>query len=667
MNFRNRSIQYELIMATGTLLLLVAISIAIFFPMRQESQARKFQSHEALAIARIISSSSVAGLNFGDASSVKEVLTGLKEIDDVEFVVIFDKEGKSFADYQGPKASPILPSIQHLISAEKSRTLDPGRSSDAASSSEKMIAGVRFLNIDQQYVAVAPIQYGGKQMGSVVLGLGQKELRKDVAGSRLWALVAGILVLGLGSLVFAAVASRIVKPLKQLQVAAQRIVRGDVDFQIDIQRADEIGLLAESFRDLVRYFQKVAKAAEALSQGTLDAHCASQSDHDVLSENLLALRAMIEETQWLIQQAQEGHLGARGDPQKFQGVYRGLVEAINQMMDVIVLPINEASSTLQSVALRDLRVRMQGEYQGDYAKMKEALNTAIANLDEGLREVASHSDGVVAGSSQINSSSQLFAIGAAEQASTLQSVAGHLNEMSRTIHQNNACAEQGKDLAGTARLSSDRGFESMQRMSKAIVKIKASSDATAKIIKTIDEIAFQTNLLALNAAVEAARAGESGKGFAVVAEEVRSLATRSADAARHTAAMIEESALNAEEGVKINQEVMKNLGEINEQVNLVSNVMVEIASSSTQQQKSVSDVMLAINQLNGMTQQYVSNANQSATAAESLSGQAEAMQDLVTTFQLSSDAGQNEIDVQPDFNPVRSNSKLLEEAIQWDS
>ena len=204
-------------------------------------------------------------------------------------------------------------------------------------------------------------------------------------------------------------------------------------------------------------------------------------------------------------------------------------------------------------------------------------------------------------------------------------------------------------------------------MSKAIEKIKSSADATARIVKTIDAIAFQTNLLALNAAVEAARAGETGRGFAVVAEEVRNLARRSADAAHHTADMIEESVKNAEAGVEINREVMKDLEEINSQVNLVSSVMVEIASSSEQQQKSVENVMFAVNQLSRMTQQYVANSSQSAVAAESLSGQAEAMQDLVTTFQLSSNEIRKDGDVQPVSDPIPFDQKRLGAAIQWDT
>src|SRR5207244_6281044 len=142
-------------------------------------------------------------------------------------------------------------------------------------------------------------------------------------------------------------------------------------------------------------------------------------------------------------------------------------------------------------------------------------------------------------------------------------------------------------LSEGARASANKGMGSMKRLSQAMDKIKSSGDATAKSVKTIDEIACQTNLLALDAAVEAARAGDAGKGFAVVAEEVRNLAMRSAEAAKNTANLIEESVKNVEGGVALNQEVLSNLQEINGQIEKVSEVVAEIAAASDQQSQGV--------------------------------------------------------------------------------
>jgi methyl-accepting chemotaxis protein len=176
----------------------------------------------------------------------------------------------------------------------------------------------------------------------------------------------------------------------------------------------------------------------------------------------------------------------------------------------------------------------------------------------------------------------------------------------------------------------------MQKLSAAIEKIKQSSDATAKIVKTIDEIAFQTNLLALNAAVEAARAGDAGKGFAVVAEEVRNLAMRSAEAAKNTANLIEESVTNAGNGVSLNLQVATDLKNIHEQIRKVSEVMGEIAVASEQQNQAVEQINQAVEQVNTVTQQAAANSEESASAAEEMSGQAQELLSMVSSFRLTS-------------------------------
>src|SRR5690606_549888 len=166
-------------------------------------------------------------------------------------------------------------------------------------------------------------------------------------------------------------------------------------------------------------------------------------------------------------------------------------------------------------------------------------------------------------------------------------------------------------------------------------KIKGSADQTAKIVKTIDEIAFQTNLLALNAAVEAARAGDAGKGFAVVAEEVRSLAQRSAEAAKSTAELIEGSVKNAEAGVRLSDEVARQLGDIVAGAEKVSDIVAEIAAASAEQAKGIGQINGAISQINQITQQNAANSEQSAAAAEELSAQAGQLADMVGHFRIS--------------------------------
>jgi methyl-accepting chemotaxis protein len=251
------------------------------------------------------------------------------------------------------------------------------------------------------------------------------------------------------------------------------------------------------------------------------------------------------------------------------------------------------------------------------------IRRIIAALTEGSEQVSS-------ASGQVSAASQSLAEGATEQAAGLEETSSSLEEMSSMTKQNADNAQQANTLAAEAKKSAGTGAESMRRMNSAIHDIQKSSDETAKIIKVIDEIAFQTNLLALNAAVEAARAGEAGKGFAVVAEEVRNLAMRSAEAAKNTASMIEESVKNSKNGVDIATEVGKVLEEIVQSVTKTTDLVSEIAAASQEQAQGIDQVNTAVSQMDKVTQQNAANAEESASASEELSAQAESMQEVVS-------------------------------------
>jgi methyl-accepting chemotaxis protein len=232
-------------------------------------------------------------------------------------------------------------------------------------------------------------------------------------------------------------------------------------------------------------------------------------------------------------------------------------------------------------------------------------------------------------SGQVAASSQQLAEGSSEQASSLEEVSSSLEEMTSMTQQNAENARQANDMAETARHAANEGSVAMERMASAIDTIKASSDETAKIVKTIDEIAFQTNLLALNAAVEAARAGDAGKGFAVVAVEVRNLAQRSAEAARDTAELIDGAQKNAESGVAVSEEVSTILKQIAESVESVSQVVAEVAAASKEQAQGIEQVTTAVSQMDQVTQSTASNAEESASAAEELSSMSVELNSLV--------------------------------------
>jgi methyl-accepting chemotaxis protein len=320
----------------------------------------------------------------------------------------------------------------------------------------------------------------------------------------------------------------------------------------------------------------------------------------------------------------------------------------------VVTPINEASDVLARVAQRDLSVRVTGQYAGDFDRIKTSINTAVSTLAEALDQVRVASQQVSSAGNEIASGSQSLAHGASEQAASLEEIGASAQELSSTAGQTAANTRQAQQMSVATLARVAEGRASMDRLSTAIDSIKQSSDQTARIVRTIDEIAFQTNLLALNAAVEAARAGDAGRGFAVVAEEVRSLAIRSAEAAKTTATLIEGSVQNAQEGVAYNAEVLAKLGQIDVDVQRVAEIVAEIAASGEQQRDGVQQINTAVEQLNSVTQQVAANAEESASASEELAGQAVMLAELVSTFRIDADAPSKGLTVKPVRRAPRS-------------
>ncbi len=307
--------------------------------------------------------------------------------------------------------------------------------------------------------------------------------------------------------------------------------------------------------------------------------------------------------------------------------------------DLNDLIISDGGKVLKAAAGKDLTQRLKNQYNGEYGSMKENINSVVQSLDDALDQVRETVAHVTSASSQIAGGAQSLAQGSSQQASSLEQVSSSLDEISSVTKQNADNSNVAKDLAEEARTAANEGDASMKQMAEAINQIKQSADNTAKIIKSIDDIAFQTNLLALNAAVEAARAGEAGKGFAVVAEEVRNLAMRSAEAAKNTADLIEQSVKNADNGVKITEEVAKSLSKIVDRADKVGGLIAGIATASNEQSTGIDQVTKSVAQMNEVTQSNAANAEESASAVEELNSLAEELQDLVDTFKLSASFG----------------------------
>ncbi len=427
-----------------------------------------------------------------------------------------------------------------------------------------------------------------------------------------------------------------------LAVAA---VEGRLDTRADAARHQgDFRKIVQGVNDaldaLVGPLKRTIEHLEHLSHGVIDETITREykGDYVKLKESFnrafAAVNALVADATTLSTAAVEGRLSTRADAARHEGDFRRIVEGVNGTLDAIIDPIQDATAVLEQVAQRDLHVRVTGDYRGDHARIKTALNTAVQNLEEAMSGVHAAAEQVSTAAQHISGSSQTMAQASTEQASSLEEVSASLQEMASMTKQNADNAHSAKTMADGAVAGASKGLESMGRLSDAIDRIKHSSDETAKIVKTIDEIAFQTNLLALNAAVEAARAGDAGKGFAVVAEEVRNLAMRSAESARNTAVLIEGAVKNAEDGVAANADVRRALDEIHREAQRVNDVMREITSASEQQTLGIEQVNTAVEHKNQTTQMAAAQSEESAALAEELSGQSKELESLVGSFRI---------------------------------
>jgi len=255
-------------------------------------------------------------------------------------------------------------------------------------------------------------------------------------------------------------------------------------------------------------------------------------------------------------------------------------------------------------------------------RLAKSLDRIITGMTQGAQQVQG-------ASAQVAQSSQQLAEGASEQASSLEETSAALEELSAMTQQNADNAEQANRMSRQAGGAAKTGLETVHRMAEAMDRIKSSSDETAKILRTIDEIAFQTNLLALNAAVEAARAGDAGRGFAVVAEEVRALAQRSAQAARDTAKLIDEAQRNAQDGVTVGEAVGETLTNIATAAEKLGSLVEEVAAATRQQSQGIQQITTSIAQMDKVTQSAAASSEETASASQELSAQAKELDSMV--------------------------------------
>jgi methyl-accepting chemotaxis protein len=336
----------------------------------------------------------------------------------------------------------------------------------------------------------------------------------------------------------------------------------------------------------------------------------------------------------LVDAAVAGDLSRRGDAQRFEFVYRDVINGLNTLMATADDGISEVGTLLSAVADGDLNRRVEVDLPGQFGRLASDANCTVDKLTDIVGQIRQGSDAISAAAGEIAAGNNDLSQRTEQQAASLEETASSMEELTSTVRQNADNARQANQFALGAADVAAQGGQVVGRVVQTMSAITDSSKKIVDIIGVIDGIAFQTNILALNAAVEAARAGEQGRGFAVVAAEVRSLAQRSANAAKEIKQLITDSVVKVEEGSHLVDQAGRTMGDIVTSVKRVTDIIADIAAASVEQSTGIEQVNQAIAQMDEGTQQNAALVEEASASARSLEQQAEQLVQTVAVFRL---------------------------------
>lgn len=316
--------------------------------------------------------------------------------------------------------------------------------------------------------------------------------------------------------------------------------------------------------------------------------------------------------------------------QEFNALGRAVEETVGNLNEYI----SKFDMALERILASDLNFEVDGDFVGEFVRIKTALNKIVSFLNEMIREIGKESGHVLDIAGQVSSSSQTLAQGATEQAGAVEELLSTVHEISGKVSETANETGLARDKAHTVRSEAAKSNEQMKNLTSAMDDINSTSKQVAKIVKIIEDIAFQTNILALNAAVEAARAGVNGRSFAVVADEVKNLATKSASAAADTTNLIKNTISAVEKGMSISTETADMLSGVVDGVDEVADIISNISTASAQESDSIHQVVQGLDQVSSVVQSNSAAAEEIAAVSHELEDSAHQLKKSVGSFKL---------------------------------
>ena len=627
-----------ILLAIGSLAiaLTLAIGVVYFNIANGVSESARSQLEANLRITANLFQKSTPGvsLEMNEQNEVAKVTTSKipKFFNNIAFDQITASTGQQAAFYKVDKNTGelVTSTSSIVIDEEGNRAVGEIIGKDNPIFVETMAGNSHYVKetlFGNSYYGVYVPLFGKEDVVGGVIYVGIQSAPIDAIKTNtlmLLTIVSGVVFILMGILV-TIVANRLIRPLTRLASTMETVEEDPASAEVSYtENTNEIGEMARAVESFRRNGLKINEMSNEMQEASTQR----------ATDRAQMMQSLQEAFGTVVTAAVKGDFSKRVDREFPDEALNQLATGINELVRTVDRGIRETEQVLSALANADLTLRVTGEYDGAFAKLKSNTNQVGDRLTEIVGRLRKTSGGLKTATSEILAGANDLGQRTTRQAATIEETSAAMEQLAETVSENAKKAEDATDKTKVAAALAAEGGKGMDAANNAMERITTSSEKISNIIGLIDDIAFQTNLLALNASVEAARAGEAGKGFAVVAVEVRRLAQSAAQASSEVKELIEQSGKEVSDGSKLVAEASKKLESMLGAVNENATLMADIFAASREQSHSIDSVSTAVRQMNEMTQHNAALVEETNAAIEQTEGQASELDQIVELFTI---------------------------------